>query len=56
MGKQASSFAFAAGAMLALVTVELVPQAFRHGSLPLAFAGTLAGGLLMLALAAGLGV
>ena len=50
------SFAFAAGAMLALVTIELVPQAFRRDSLPLAFAGTLAGGLLMLALAAVLGV
>lgn len=50
------SFAFAAGAMLALVAIELAPQAFRRGSLPLAVAGTVAGALLMLALAAGLGV
>ena len=50
------SFAFAAGAMLALVMVELVPQAFRRGGLPMAFAGTIAGGLLMIALAVVLGV
>jgi ZIP family zinc transporter len=50
------SFAFAAGAMLALVAIELAPQAFRRGSLPLAVGGTLAGALLMLVLAAGLGV
>jgi ZIP family zinc transporter len=51
------SFAFAAGAMLALVVVELVPQAFqRPQALPMALGGTLVGALLMLALAAGLGV
>jgi zinc transporter, ZIP family len=50
------SFAFAAGAMVALVAIELAPQAFRRGSLPMAVAGTLAGALLMLALAVGLGV
>jgi len=50
------SFAFAAGAMLALVVVELAPQAYRRGSLATALTGTLAGAALMLALAAGLGV
>ena len=50
------SFAFAAGAMLALVVVELAPEAFRRGSLPAALAGTLAGAALMLVLAALLGV
>lgn len=50
------SFAFAAGAMLALVAFELVPEAFRRGSMPTAVAGTLAGALLMLILATVLGV
>lgn len=50
------SFAFAAGAMLALVIVELVPQAFRRGSLPTALAGTAGGALLMIVLALVLGV
>ena len=50
------SFAFAAGAMLALVVVELVPEAFRRETLPLGVAGTVAGGALMLALALTLGV
>jgi zinc transporter, ZIP family len=50
------SFAFAAGAMLCLVAVELAPEAFRRGSLRLSGAGTVAGALLMLALAALLGV
>ena len=50
------SFAFAGGAMLALVVVELAPQTYRRPSLYLALAGTLAGALLMLALAALLGV
>ena len=50
------SLAFAAGAMLALVAVELVPQAARPGGRVLAVAGTLAGAALMLALAAVLGV
>jgi zinc transporter, ZIP family len=50
------SFAFAAGAMLCLVAVELVPEAFRRGTLRLSLAGTVAGAALMLALAAALGV
>jgi len=50
------SFAFAAGAMLCLVVVEIAPEAFRRGSRLLAVAGTTAGALLMLALAALLGV
>jgi ZIP family zinc transporter len=50
------SFAFAAGAMLALVLVELAPQTYKRGSLPTAAAGTLAGAALMLVLAALLGV
>jgi ZIP family zinc transporter len=50
------SFAFAAGAMLCLVAVELAPEAFRRGTVGLSVAGAAAGGLLMLALAALLGV
>jgi zinc transporter, ZIP family len=50
------SFAFAAGAMLCLVAIELAPQAFRRGTLRLALTGTAAGALLMLSLAALLGV
>lgn len=50
------SFAFAAGAMLALVAFELAPEAFRRGSMATAVAGTVAGALLMLVLAAVLGV
>ncbi len=50
------SFAFAAGAMLALVTVELAPTAFARGGRALAAGGVLGGGLLMLALAAAFGV
>lgn len=50
------SFAFAAGAMLSLLAVELVPQAFTRATWRSAAAGSLAGGALMLALAAGLGV
>ena len=50
------SFAFAAGAMLALVVFELVPEAFRRGSMRTAAAGTLVGALMMLVLAAVLGV
>ncbi len=46
------SFAFAAGAMLALVAVELVPPSFAHGSRSRATLGALAGGGLMIALAA----
>jgi zinc transporter, ZIP family len=50
------SFGFAAGAMLALVVFELVPQAFAPGGRALALGGALCGAALMLALAAGLGV
>jgi zinc transporter, ZIP family len=50
------SFAFAAGAMLTLVVVELAPQAFARGGRYAAAAGTAAGAALMLALAALLGV
>jgi ZIP family zinc transporter len=50
------SFAFAAGAMLCLVAVELAPQAFRRGTIRLSLAGTAVGAALMLALAALLGV
>ena len=50
------SFAFAAGAMLALVVVELGPQAYERDTLPTALAGTVAGAALMLVLAAVLGV
>ena len=50
------SFAFAAGAMLALVIVELVPQAFASGRYGTAAAGTAVGASLMLVLAALLGV
>jgi ZIP family zinc transporter len=50
------SFAFAAGAMLSLVLVELAPQAFARGGRAQATAGTLAGAALMLLLAALLGV
>jgi len=50
------SFAFAAGAMLSLVMVELVPQAFARGGRSQAAAGTVAGAAVMLLLAALLGV
>ena len=50
------SFAFAAGAMLCLVAIELAPEAFKRQTLPLSLAGTAAGALVMLALAALLGV
>ena len=50
------SFAFAAGAMLALVVAELAPEAYRAGGRLAAAAGTTAGAALMLALAALLGV
>lgn len=51
-----ASFAFAAGAMLALVAVDLVPQSFTREGWRLATAGALAGAGLMLALSAVLGV
>ncbi len=50
------SFAFAAGAMLSLIVVELAPQAFARGGRSMAAAGTVAGGLLMAALAVTVGV
>jgi ZIP family zinc transporter len=50
------SFAFAAGAMLALVVIELLPQALAPGGRRRAAVGAAAGGGLMLALAAALGV
>ncbi len=50
------SFAFAAGAMLALVGVEMLPQALARGGRPAALAGALAGAAVMLVLAAALGV
>jgi ZIP family zinc transporter len=50
------SFAFAAGAMLALVVVELVPQAFTVRTWRMALAGAVAGGALMVGLSAAIGV
>jgi ZIP family zinc transporter len=50
------SFAFAAGAMLALVAVELLPQTFGHGHFRPALAGCLVGAGLMALLAVTLGV
>jgi ZIP family zinc transporter len=50
------SFAFAAGAMLALVAVELSPQAFAGGQRRRGLLGTVSGGAAMLALSAVLGV
>ena len=49
------SFAFAAGAMLALVVVELLPGALRANR-RMALAGTALGGVVMVALSAALGV
>jgi len=51
-----ASFAFAAGAMLALIAFELVPQAFGHSRWLRASAGSLAGAAVMVALAASVGV
>jgi ZIP family zinc transporter len=50
------SFAFAAGAMLALVAVEMLPKAYASGERIGPSAGVLAGGALMLALSLVLGV
>ena len=50
------SFAFAAGAMLALVALELVPQAFTRRTWRMALAGAAGGSALMLALSAAIGV
>jgi ZIP family zinc transporter len=55
-GLLAVSFAFAAGAMLALVAFELVPQAFVRRTWGRALAGALAGAAAMLALSALVGV
>jgi ZIP family zinc transporter len=50
------SFAFAAGAMLALVAIELIPETIRSGGRGQALLGFLGGGAAMLALSLGLGV
>ncbi|MGV1050159.1 MAG: ZIP family metal transporter [Solirubrobacterales bacterium] len=50
------SFAFAAGAMLALIVVELLPSAYGDGHRSWPSAGLLLGAALMLALSAVLGV
>jgi len=50
------SFGFAAGAMLALVVIELVPVAFRRSTWRGATAGTVIGAAVMVALSAMLGV
>jgi ZIP family zinc transporter len=50
-----ASFAFAAGAMLALVAFELVPKAFGRRNIARATAGTLAGAAVMIALAVAVG-
>lgn len=50
------SFAFAAGAMLALVALELVPQAFTATTWRMALAGTVLGAAVVLALSAAVGV
>jgi ZIP family zinc transporter len=55
-GLLSASFAFAAGAMLALVAFELVPQAFGRQRWLRAGAGSAAGAAAMLALAAIAGV
>lgn len=51
-----ASFAFAGGAMLALVVAELLPQAFTPATWRSALAGFAAGAALMLALSSVLGV
>ena len=50
------SFAFAAGAMLALVAFELAPSAFESGRVRTALTGIVAGSAVMLGLSALLGV
>jgi ZIP family zinc transporter len=50
------SFAFAAGAMLALIAFELLPQAFTARTWRMALAGTAGGAAVMLALGAAIGV
>ena len=50
------SFAFAAGAMLSLVVLELLPQALTRSGWTAGLAGATAGGALMVALSVVLGV
>ena len=50
------SLAFAGGAMLAVVVLELAPQAFGHRHWRTGTAGALAGSLVMLGLSAALGI
>jgi ZIP family zinc transporter len=50
------SFAFAAGAMLSLVVLELLPQALTRSGRKVGLAGATAGGVLMVALSVVLGV
>ena len=50
------SFAFAAGAMLALVVMELLPQALTRSGRNAGLAGATAGGALMVGLSVALGV
>jgi ZIP family zinc transporter len=50
------SFAFAAGAMLALIVVEMLPSAFEAGRRLVPAAGLLGGGLVMLGLSLLIGV
>jgi ZIP family zinc transporter len=50
------SFAFAAGAMLALIAFELAPQAFTARTWRMALAGTAGGAAVMVALSAAIGV
>jgi zinc transporter ZupT len=50
------SFAFAAGAMLSLVVLELLPQALTRSGRKVGLAGATAGGALMVALSVVLGV
>jgi ZIP family zinc transporter len=51
-----ASFALAGGAMLALVVVDLLPDAWKHGAHPRVVGGTALGAALMLAVGAALGV
>jgi ZIP family zinc transporter len=51
-----ASFALAGGAMLALVVVDLLPDAWRHAAHVRVVAGTALGAALMLAVGAALGV
>ena len=51
-----ASFAFAAGAMLALVMFDLVPASFTRAGWRMASVGAAAGGALMVALSVALGV